>query len=546
MKSSAYIVIALFTVACSMATSPVGAQDTSRKQSVEILSAFRPVLKNATKLNFTATPPAPDAGMVSLTYTIPVQNLYFNLQPVALKPLALPVDTAGLAHNSNYIKLGYGNYRSPLVEAGISLGDGKKNNFNLIAGHLSQRGDMRVQRFSNTHATAYLNTLVNKVEIYGKAGFRQQTNYLYAPDPAFVNTKDDSLRKPYQTFTVQAGVRNAFVTMFGVSYNPNLTISVFGDTRSSETNALLDVPLEFRMGTNYAIHLRGKADLTTYRPTGFQSYTNNVYSINPAIVLKFQKLKIRAGIRPTWDNGKLNVLPDVLVDAHIKDQQAILIAGWTAEVRKNNYEFLAGQNPWINQPLSQFNTRITDVFAGLKGSLAHSFNYRLQMGFKEFLGQPLFVNAMKPSVFEIRRESKLQAFHGQAELGYVLQDQLTVGAKMDWYNFIRQQTEAGAWHMIPLMITGSARWKPAKIVTVKADAFAWQGAKVLLNTLGSTGRLPAVFDLNAGVEVKATNNVYGWLQVNNIFNNAYERWNNYPVLGFQILAGIKLTFDQKL
>lgn len=100
--------------------------------------------------------------------------------------------------------------------------------------------------------------------------------------------------------------------------------------------------------------------------------------------------------------------------------------------------------------------------------------------------------------------------------------------------------------MIPLMITGSARWKPAKIVTVKADAFAWQGAKVLLNTSGSTGRLPAVFDLNAGVEVKATNNVYGWLQVNNIFNNAYERWNNYPVLGFQILAGIKLTFDQKL
>jgi hypothetical protein len=546
MKSVSYIAFFLVAVALVTPVRQTRAQDTSRKQSVEIVSAFRPVLKNASKLSFTATPPAPDAATVQLTYSIPVQHLYFQLQPVALKPLALPIDTSGLAHNSNYVKLGFGNYRSPLVEAGISLGDGKKNNFNLLAGHLSQRGDLRVQRFSTTHVTAYMNSLVNKVEVYGKAGFRQQTNYLYGPDPALIATKDDSLRKPYQTFTVQAGVRNAFVTMFGASYNPHLTVSVFGDTRSSETNALLDVPIEFRMGTNFAIHLRGKIDFTTYRPTGQSSYTNNVYSVNPAVAVKFQKLKVRAGVRPTWDNGKLYVLPDVLAEAQLKDQKAILIAGWTAELRKNNYESLAAQNPWINQPLSQFNTRITDVFGGFKGSLAHAFNYRLQFGFKEFLGQPLFVNALKPSVFEIRRESKLHAFHTQAELGFVVQDQLTAGAKLDWYNFLSQQTEAGAWHMIPLMVTGSARWKPAKIVTVKADVFAWQGARVLLTPAGSTGRLPAVFDLNAGVEVKAASNIYGWLQLNNLFNNAYERWHNYPVLGFQILAGIKLTFDQKL
>jgi hypothetical protein len=32
--------------------------------------------------------------------------------------------------------------------------------------------------------------------------------------------------------------------------------------------------------------------------------------------------------------------------------------------------------------------------------------------------------------------------------------------------------------------------------------------------------------------------------MNNVFNQTYERWNQYPVLGFQLIGGIRLTFDQ--
>jgi len=36
-----------------------------------------------------------------------------------------------------------------------------------------------------------------------------------------------------------------------------------------------------------------------------------------------------------------------------------------------------------------------------------------------------------------------------------------------------------------------------------------------------------------------------WLQMNNIFNNRYERWNRYEVFGFNILGGIIYSFNQK-
>lgn len=79
---------------------------------------------------------------------------------------------------------------------------------------------------------------------------------------------------------------------------------------------------------------------------------------------------------------------------------------------------------------------------------------------------------------------------------------------------------------------------------VKSDLFAWQGP-VYQKIPNGTDRLPAVFDLNAGLEFKVHPLISVWGQFNNIFNKTYQRWNNYQVVGFNLLAGIRLTFDQK-
>ncbi len=541
MKNIAYILVIGF---CFFGFSSV-AQDTTKKQSVEIVSAFRPVLKNAVKLNFTATPPAPDGTIPSLTYNIPIQNLFFNLQPVAIKPLSLQIDSAGQAHNSNYIKAGYGNYNTPLVDAGFTIGDGKKTNVTLLANFLSQKGPLRVQQMRNTNFAGHFNTLVNKVEVYGKAGYQQQTYYLYGPDPAFVSTKDDSLKKAYQTINIRAGLRNAFVNRFGLAYNPDLNINVFNDGRSAETNAVLDIPVDVRFGNSFGILLQANADLTTFKPAGGTSYSNNLYFLNAAALLKTSLIYLKAGIKPTWQNGKVKVLPDILLDYHLAEKKIIITAGWVAHIQKNTYQYLVSQNPWINQPLSQFNTRITEAYGGFKGTLANSFNYRVQGGFIEYLNLALFSNHVKPSVFQVLQESKLQAFHGQGELGFVLQDKFNASAKLDFYNFINQQTEALPWHITPVQLTAALRWQPTKKIMVKSDLYAWKGAVYKKDIAGNADRLTSVFDLNAGLEFKVHDNISVWAQFNNLFNRTYQRWNNYQVVGFNFLAGIRLTFDQK-
>ena len=73
----------------------VKAQDTTRKKSVNITSAFKPVLRESAKINFNASPPTADTAKPKLQYDIPNPSLVLAYQPGSLKPLALQVDSNG-------------------------------------------------------------------------------------------------------------------------------------------------------------------------------------------------------------------------------------------------------------------------------------------------------------------------------------------------------------------------------------------------------------------------------------------------------------------
>ena len=73
-KSFLVIGILAFSVA-------VQAQDTIRKRSVEVTSQFKPVLKDAAKINLNASPPTADTTRPRLQYQIPNQNLHLLCVP---------------------------------------------------------------------------------------------------------------------------------------------------------------------------------------------------------------------------------------------------------------------------------------------------------------------------------------------------------------------------------------------------------------------------------------------------------------------------------
>ncbi|MEP6806048.1 MAG: TonB-dependent receptor, partial [Flavobacterium sp.] len=55
--------------------------------------------------------------------------------------------------------------------------------------------------------------------------------------------------------------------------------------------------------------------------------------------------------------------------------------------------------------------------------------------------------------------------------------------------------------------------------------------------------LKSYFDANAHLGYKYNERLTFFLKLNNIGNQAYEKWLNYPVQGFQVLVGGNYKFD---
>src|SRR5882762_10216007 len=177
------------------------AQDTTKRRTIEITSAFKPVLRDAVKINFSAAAPAVDTTKPRLTYTIPAQYLFLSYQPGEMKPVALPGDTLKPWENYNYVKVGVGNVALPLVQAGFSFGDGKSKSLNIFANQLNSKGSLPFQKNSLTDVklVGSLQT-ANKLEWDGSLGFKNDAYYLYGFRPDTLEFVGSQLKQTFQTF----------------------------------------------------------------------------------------------------------------------------------------------------------------------------------------------------------------------------------------------------------------------------------------------------------------------------------------------------------
>jgi hypothetical protein len=154
-------------------------KDTTKKQSIDITSSFKPVLRNSVKVNFSAAHINADTTRLPLNYKVPAQYLYYTYHPTSLKPLALAIDTSTQLGLRNFIKAGYGNYATPYVKAGFSFGDGKKALLNVYADYISSKGKITFQDYQQFGVKAQGSYFTERNEIYGGLGVNQNDNYFY-------------------------------------------------------------------------------------------------------------------------------------------------------------------------------------------------------------------------------------------------------------------------------------------------------------------------------------------------------------------------------
>ena len=520
------------------------AQDTTRRQTIEITSAYKPSLLNTVKINLYASPISPDTSRHRLTYSIPPQNLFYSYQPVALKPLALQSDTSLKLGGRNQVKAGFGNYTTPYLSGVFSFGDGKHNLANVSGDYISSRGKIQGQDFSEINVKGTGSIFSAHNETYAGIGLAQHEYYQYGYDHSIYSFAKPDIRRSYQDLSVNVGFRNITENNLGINYDPHIEVDEFArENKANETTLIVNLPAEKKFSDEVSLKVTASGNFDNYQlKNGSSSINNNLFQLAPEVTYYSEQFTFHGGISPTWNNGALAVLPNIYAEVQLPQNVLMVQAGWIGRFIPNSFRTLSAENPYMQDPVFMHNTKEIQYYGGIKATVGKHFNFNAKAAFISYTNMPLFVN--DPTIgnsFYISNESKMSDLQIHGDLNFISQDKFTVTGALDLNSYTGMHDNEKAWGLFPLKLTGSLRWNLSDQLLIKGDLAAFSGAKALLKN-GDIKNMNGGTDLSAGAEFKLNKQFSVWLDMDNILNSKYEIWNNYPVYGFQVIGGILVHF----
>ncbi|MCU0396446.1 MAG: hypothetical protein MUF29_11105 [Chitinophagaceae bacterium] len=338
------------------------AQDTDKKKTIDITSSFKPSLLNQQKIGFTASAAGGDTARPSLNYQLPTQNLVLRFAPSPLRPLAFQQEEANLPTDpSVFLKLGYGNFSSPLVQALASFGDGKKMNGNVEAGYRASKGKIDFQEWQQYGAKGNLWLhMKNNSALHFSGGYTGTGTYRYGFAPKTVPVGGDSLRVRYNLAELGAALANPVAGPAGITYDARLKGHFFSDNAQGQETALqFDMPLTKKISDQASFGLGIKGMVSSFSGAD-TSFSNNLFTIPVGATVKLKEnMLLRAGIIPSWNNADFRLLPDIDFEYLLKDNNMVVQAGFKGYFDEQTFRGLATTNPWIRQPNSITNTQNT-------------------------------------------------------------------------------------------------------------------------------------------------------------------------------------------
>lgn len=270
--------------------------------------------------------------------------------------------------------------------------------------------------------------------------------------------------------------------------------------------------------------------------------TNNLFELAPEFVYYSDKFTFHGGVTPAWNNNTVVVLPNIYAEVPLEKNVLTIQAGWVGNYIANSFRTLSGENPYMQDPVFLNNTKEVQYYGGIKASVSKHFNFNARAAFINYNDVPLFINdSLDGKSFYIKNERRINNLQIHGDMNFINQDKFTLTAGLDLNSYTGLLDNAKAWELIPLKVTGSLRWFAFKQLLIKGDIMAFSGAKALLSN-GNEKTLKGGTDLSVGGEFKINKQFSAWLDFNNLLNSKYERWNNYPVYGLQVIGGILIHF----
>lgn len=518
------------------------AQDSLKQSIINIYSTYQPILKDAAKLNLSASLPLIDTSKPSLIYNVPIQNFNLNYQPFSIMPIEWKKDTSPNYEN-NLVEAGFGNYSTTSLKVGLSGRNIGKSNYSIFFNHISSKGNIQNQDFGNDNLILGGQYFSGKFTFNGNLNLARNSLYYYGYNHDTLNYKKSDIHQVFTTFSMNLAMENSQSNVTGFTFSPRLKLSDFFDAyHHLESTFYINIPIRKKISNGIFIGVNFIGDYSTFSNMDSSfSLSNNLSEFHPALDIQKPGFLLHAGVNPTWNNQNFFLLPDIVNETNLIRNKLVLTSGWISYYLKNSYEYLTNKNPFLRGYSGFQNTRVEEKYSGIKGLLGKHFSYNSKFSYITYTDMPLYLNdSITAKTFYTIYDKKIQAYQLHGEIEYNAEENLQLGIKMNWFNYFKLSNDQKPWGLLPFQADFSIIYIPINSLRLTSEVFALSGSWFL--QAKKTNKTKGAIDANFGISYQINKNFEVWANLNNMFNTQYQRWHNYPSLGLNALGGIVISF----
>lgn len=523
------------------------------KKEVRVVQPYDPKLSDAFKINL--LPSIEDTVQLSPDFVYetaprPYSSEY-SVKPI--KAARLLADPLTRLYGS-YLKLGIGNYLTPLAELSINKKRSKDYSLGVYARHISSNGKVKLKNDEKVFA-GYGN---NELDLYGKriydnsvfsisTGINDQSIYYYGYDPAIGDTilEKENIKQNFLNLNVQLEYHSSYVDSGHLNYNIQVKYNYFADKFSyTENNVLAYGEFSvFRENTLLGIDL----SYNYINETGIvAARKNDIIQVSPWFKKKTGEWDLKGGLDILFDvvNDEISThfYPHARLQFNVAEHIFNAYFSISGKLEVNNFQKIAWENPYIKSGLQVKNSNHKlNIYGGFIGNISTSLSYGLRVTYKLVDDMYFYMNDTSDNLgnqfYTEYDDVQLTTVYGEIMTRPIDQLSLTISGSYYKYTMASQERP---WHKPAWDLTVSARYNLRDKILVNADIIGSGKRYVKSYDLfgANESSLNGIIDINFGMEYRYTKNLSAFLRFYNLTSSRYQKWNQYPGHGFTIMGGI--------
>ncbi len=521
-------------------------------EDVTIIKEYQPVLNDAFKISIVPQGDTSTSVAIPLNYEIEPKQMITNYNITPIKPVKIKDDVIKKLYHG-FIKGGYGNYNTPLIEATYNSLRSKTFDAGVHFKHMSSTGELDgygYPGFSNNQFNATGTKFFDKSSLNADIDYSHDVYHYYgyeSPPELFTKSETKHLFSDVMASFVFAS-NNA--DKDALKYNAGFSIYNFRDNRNSDESSEIITGSLGKIIGNGSGDIKFTADLNQTQQAQ-QDLNRNIFTLEPRYQFKKDLFNLTLGVNANIESNDSKTLyhlyPHILAKYQVIDDAFSVYAKWTGELRRNNLRSLSRENPFLDKftELKNTNDKL-DLSLGTNIKLSHDVNAIASIGYSRLLNEVFFINTNDiPVMFEtIYDDVDLVNLHGQ--LDYNQSEKTIIGLNIDFnsYNMDIANTKPLYRPLYRIGLTG--KYLIADKIEIKGDIY-FNGSSYAFDyekstTIPAYKTIKGYVDLNAGAIYHYSKILNVFVQLNNVTMSRYYQWYNYPSYRLNAIAGVTYSF----